>query len=93
MELTCIAGILLAGTFQTRWMLRTSLKVLRKAISDHGVNSDQDPQFTCPVWVEYIEQQEITISMDGKGKALDNIWIGAILAYAQTRICLYLSGR
>lgn len=56
-----------------------SLKVLRKAISDHGkpdiVNSDQGSQFTCPLWVEYLEKQEITISMDGKGRALDNIWI------------------
>lgn len=56
-----------------------SLKVLRKAISDHGkpeiVNSDQGSQFTCPGWVEYLEKQEITISMDGKGRALDNIWI------------------
>jgi putative transposase len=56
-----------------------SLKVLRKAISDHGkpdiVNSDQGSQFTCLLWVEYLEKQEITISMDGKGRALDNIWI------------------
>lgn len=56
-----------------------SLKVLRKAICDHGkpeiVNSDQGSQFTCPGWVEYLEKQDITISMDGKGRALDNIWI------------------
>jgi len=56
-----------------------SLKVLRKAICDHGkpeiVNSDQGSQFTCPSWVEYLEKQDITISMDGKGRALDNIWI------------------
>jgi putative transposase len=56
-----------------------SLKVLREAISAHGkpdiVNSDQGSQFTCPAWVEYLEQQEITISMDGKGRCLDNVWI------------------
>jgi putative transposase len=56
-----------------------SLKVLRKAISDHGkpdiVNSDQGSQFTCPGWVEYLKKEDITISMDGKGRALDNIWI------------------
>lgn len=56
-----------------------SLKVLRKAISVHGkpeiVNSDQGSQFTCPGWVEYLEKQEITISMDGRNRALDNIWI------------------
>jgi putative transposase len=56
-----------------------SLKVLRKAIEDHGkpeiVNSDQGSQFTCPGWIEYLEMQEITISMDGRRRALDNIWI------------------
>lgn len=56
-----------------------SLKVLRQAISDFGkpeiVNSDQGSQFTCPGWVEYLKDQEIIISMDGKGRCLDNIWI------------------
>jgi putative transposase len=56
-----------------------SLKVLRKAIADHGkpeiVNSDQGSQFTCSGWIEYLEKAEITISMDGRNRALDNIWI------------------
>lgn len=56
-----------------------SLNVLRKAIAVHGkpeiVNSDQGSQFTCPGWITYLESQEITISMDGKGRALDNVWI------------------
>lgn len=56
-----------------------SLKVLNKAISDFGkpemVNSDQGSQFTCEDWVEYLKDQEIIISMDGKGRCLDNIWI------------------
>lgn len=56
-----------------------SLNVLRKAILVHGkpeiVNSDQGSQFMCPGWIAYLESQEITISMDGKGRALDNVWI------------------
>jgi putative transposase len=56
-----------------------SLKVLQKAISDFGkpeiVNSDQGSQFTCESWTQYLTKQEITISMDGKGRFLDNIWI------------------
>jgi len=55
------------------------LKVLQKAIADFGkpeiVNSDQGSQFTCEGWTEYLKKQEITISMDGKGRATDNIWI------------------
>jgi len=56
-----------------------SLNVFREAIAMHGkpeiVNSDQGSQFTCPGWIEYLESQNITISMDGKGRALDNVWI------------------
>jgi putative transposase len=56
-----------------------SLSVLKKAISMHGkpeiVNSDQGSQFTSELWTEYLEKNEIKISMDGKGRALDNIFI------------------
>ena len=56
-----------------------TLKVLKQAIKDCGnpeiINSDQGSQFTCPLWTEYLEEQGITISMDGRGRALDNIYI------------------
>ena len=56
-----------------------SLNVLKQAIAENGkpeiVNSDQGSQFTCSKWVELLEKEEITISMDGKGRALDNIFI------------------
>ena len=54
-----------------------TLNVLKQAIKDCGkpeiINSDQGSQFTCPLWTEYLEEQGITISMDGRGRALDNI--------------------
>lgn len=56
-----------------------SLNVLKQAIKDHGkpeiINSDQGSQFTCEDWVEYLKQEDIRISMDGKGRAIDNIFI------------------
>lgn len=56
-----------------------SLNVLKKAISLHGkpeiVNSDQGSQFTSELWVGYLEGNEIKISMDGKGRAIDNVFI------------------
>ncbi|HBG53981.1 MAG TPA: hypothetical protein DDW70_07215 [Rikenellaceae bacterium] len=39
------------------------------------INSDQGSQFTCSGWVEYLKKEGIMISMDGKGRALDNIYI------------------
>jgi putative transposase len=56
-----------------------SLEVLKRAIDRYGkpeiINSDQGSQFTCALWTEYVDNAEIKISMDGKGRALDNIFI------------------
>ena len=56
-----------------------SLNVLKQAIKDYGkpeiINSDQGSQFTCENWVEYLKGKGIKISMDGKGRAIDNIFI------------------
>ena len=53
--------------------------VLEEAIAIHGkpeiINSDQGTQYTCALWTQYLESQNIQISMDGKGRALDNVWI------------------
>jgi putative transposase len=60
------------------------LNVLKMAIAKYGrpeiINSDQGSQFTCPLWVDYLESAEnpenkIQISMDGRGRAKDNIYI------------------
>lgn len=57
----------------------TVLEVVQQAVKDHGkpeiLNSDQGVQFTCSMYVEYLRTQGIQISMDGKGRALDNIYI------------------
>ncbi len=56
-----------------------SLEVVKEAIAVHGkpeiINSDQGSQFTCKEYVDYLKEQEIQISMDGKGRAIDNIYI------------------
>ena len=38
-------------------------------------NSDQGSQFTCTEFIKKLETQEIQISMDGRGRALDNIFV------------------
>lgn len=56
-----------------------SHQVLKEAIAKYGkpeiINSDQGSQFTCKEWLEYLEDQNIQVSMDGKGRAIDNIFI------------------
>ena len=79
------AVIDLYSRFVVAWDISNSLdaenilSVLKQAIKRHGkpeiINSDQGSQFTCPLWVEYVKGNNIKISMDSKGRALDNIFI------------------
>lgn len=56
-----------------------SMEVIKQAIAVHGkpeiLNSDQGSQFTCKDYVTYLKSEKIKISMDGKGRAIDNIFI------------------
>jgi len=53
--------------------------ILKEAIFLRGkpdiFNTDQGSQFTCELHVTFLEDQGIQISMDGKGRAIDNIFI------------------
>lgn len=56
-----------------------TLEVLEQAIKEYGkpqiINSDQGSQFTSEKWVNYLKKEDIKISMDGKGRWVDNIFI------------------
>lgn len=58
---------------------QASLEVVKQALRTNGkpeiLNSDQGSQFTCLEYVELLKKESIKISMDGKGRALDNIYI------------------
>lgn len=70
-----VVGWGISNTLQTEAVL----SVLDQAIKDHGkpeiINSDQGSQFTSEAWIEYLKSKGIKISMDGKGRAIDNIFI------------------
>lgn len=56
------------------------IEVLKSAVSRFGapeiINSDQGSQFTCKEWLAACsEHPEMKVSMDGRGRAKDNIWI------------------
>lgn len=54
-------------------------EIVREAIRLQGkpemLNSDQGSQFTSEVFINMLKENEIRISMDGKGRAIDNIFI------------------
>jgi putative transposase len=67
------------------WQLSNTLEketqtlVMNEAIKKYGkpeiVNSDQGSQYTSNHWIGCMENHDIKISMDGKGRATDNIYI------------------
>lgn len=75
----------LHSRYVINWSLSNSMtsewctEVVRDAIAKNGkpmiFNTDQGSQFTSEVFVNILKNNEIQISMDGKGRALDNIFI------------------
>lgn len=55
------------------------IELLEDTIAKYGVpeihNSDQGTQYTSIQYIEVLKKNDIQISMDGKGRALDNIYI------------------
>lgn len=56
-----------------------SIEVLEEAIAHYGspeiINSDQGCQYTSKDWIVTCQKHHIKISMDGRARCLDNIWI------------------
>lgn len=54
-------------------------QVLEEAITAYGkpgiINSDQGSQYSSALWINCLEGLGIKVSMDGKGRALDNVYI------------------
>lgn len=67
------------------WELSTTLdkefclRCLKRAIIKHGApeifNTDQGCQFTSEKWISQLTEYGVAISMDGKGRWLDNVMI------------------
>lgn len=71
-----VVGWSLSNTMTSQWCKKT----LDTAIGEHGapeiLNTDQGSQFTSREFTQYVtEEKEVRLSMDGKGRALDNIFV------------------
>lgn len=71
-----VVGWSLSNTMTSDWCRQT----LNTAIENHGtpkiLNTDQGSQFTSLDFTEYVtKERQIRLSMDGKGRAIDNIFI------------------
>ena len=65
----------ISNTMTAEWCT----EVLKEAIDKHGKpemhNSDQGSQFTSEEFTKCLKGHDIQISMDGKGRAIDNIYV------------------
>lgn len=80
----CIAIMDWWSRYVVAWRVSNSLDVsfcleaLEEALSKGSpeiFNTDQGSQFTCPAFVEMLTKAHVRISWDGRGRAMDNIFI------------------
>lgn len=64
-----------SNTMDANWCA----SVLEQAIETHGnpeiINTDQGSQFTSEIFTNIVLSNDIKLSMDGKGRAIDNVFI------------------
>lgn len=86
----------ISNTMDSSWVI----DCIKEGVGVHGkpeiINSDQGSQFTSDEYINYIKSLEFTkISMDGKGRALDNIFIERFwrtIKYEKINITLPVNG-
>jgi len=74
------------------------IRAVERAIALHGIpeifNTDQGCQFTSEAFISTLEKHRIQISMDGKGRAIDNVFIERLwrtVKYEEVYLRQYLS--
>jgi len=74
------------------------IRAVERAIAQHGTpeifNTDQGCQFTSEAFIATLEKRGIRISMDGKGRAIDNVFIERLwrtVKYEEVYLRQYLS--
>lgn len=80
--LTCLIDVfsrkIMGWALSTFLDTATCLEALKNALkhaTPEIINSDQGCQFTSAAWVEFLTQQNTLVSMDGKGRWADNVYI------------------
>ncbi|MEI6950857.1 IS3 family transposase [Paraflavisolibacter sp. H34] len=70
-----VVGWGVSNTMTAEWCTEIVLEAVARYGTPEIINSDQGSQFTSEVYTKFLKGKEIQISMDGKGRAIDNIFI------------------
>jgi len=86
-----VLGWRLSNTMDSRLCLEALEAALAGGDRPEIFNTDQGSQFTSQAWIERLEGQEIRVSMDGRGRWMDNVFIERLWRSVKYE-CIYLSG-
>jgi len=70
-----IVGWSLSNTMTSEWCKECLESAINRFGKPEIINTDQGSQFTAPKFTSFVLGEEISFSMDGKGRAIDNIFI------------------
>jgi len=83
----------ISNTMDTGFCLRALRAAMRRSGRKPKIfNTDQGSQFTSDEWIEELKKHDIQISMDGKGRWMDNVFIERLwrsLKYEKIRLYSY----
>jgi putative transposase len=78
----------LSSTLDADFCVAALKRALLKACCEI-FNTDQGSQFTSSLWIDELKKHHISISMDGKGRYLDNIFVERLWRSVKCE-CIYL---
>ena len=77
-----------APTLEAQYCVDTLLEALSHSQCEI-FNTDQGSQFTSEAWISVLTEAKISISMDGRGRYLDNIFVERLWRTVKQE-CMYL---
>jgi putative transposase len=85
----------LSNTMNAEFCVAALEEALRKYGAPQIFNTDQGSQFTCEDWIAPLKAAGVAISMDGKGRWIDNVFIERLwrsVKYEDVYLHAYASG-
>ena len=86
-----ILGYEISNTLEAEFCIRCLERCIKQYGAPAVFNSDQGVQYTSLAWINKLNEHNIQISMDGKGRWADNIWIERIWRTIKYE-CIHLAG-
>jgi putative transposase len=86
----------LSNNLESGFCIESLQTALRTGLKPEIMNSDQGVQFTSKAWTDVLKQHSIAISMSGKGRCWDNIFVERLwrtVKYEEVYLKNYITGQ